>query len=82
MTIEREKCPTFVLENESIITFTDLEILGLYTYIKMLIDTENMTLPDIIEQVQTHFNFNDDYVLKRLKVIADLGLLFIAKEKK
>lgn len=82
MNIEIEKTPAFALENKVIGSFQDLESLGLYTYIKMLIDHEPNTLPVIIERVKEHFDLDDDYILEKIKIIAELGVLFIAKRKR
>ena len=83
MNIEIEKTPAFALENKNVSQFTDLECLGLYTYIKMLKDQESTnTLPAIIEQVKQHFTLDEKYILNKIKEIAELGFLFIAKKEK
>jgi hypothetical protein len=82
MNIEIEKTPAFALENKTVSQFTDLECLGLYTYIKMLKDQESSTLPAILEHVKQHFDLDENYILNKIREIAELGVLFIAKKDK
>jgi len=82
MNIEIEKTPAFALENKTIEQFNDLEALGLYTFIKMVIEHESSTLPAIIDLVKERFNVDEQVVLKKIKVISELGVLFIAKKDK
>lgn len=80
MNIEIEKTPAFALENKIVTQFNDLEALGLYTYIKMLIEHERSTLPIIIGLVKDRFNLEEEYILNKIKVISEVGVLFIAKK--
>lgn len=82
MNIEIEKTPAFALENKIIVQFSDLEALGLYTYIKMLIEQEACTLPVIIDRIKEHFNIDEQHILTKIKVLSELGVLFTAKKDK
>ncbi len=82
MNIEIEKTPAFALENNVVSQFSDLETLGLYTYIKMLIEHESRSLPDIIELIKEHFSLDEQYILNKIKMISETGVLFVAKKNK
>ncbi len=81
MNIEIEKTPAFALEHKIVDKFIDLSALGLYTYIKMLIEHEPKPLPEIIELIKEHFNLDEQYILEKIKVISDLGVLFVSKKE-
>ena len=81
MNIDIEKTPAIVLESKHLERFTDLEALGLYTFTKMLIDQElTITLPMIIERAAQQFNVDEQHILRKIKVMSELGVLFKAKK--
>ena len=81
MNIEIEKTPAIVLESKHLEQFKDLEALGLYTFTKMLIEQElTITLPMIVERVTKQFNVDEQHILRKIKVMSELGVLFKAKK--
>lgn len=79
MNMTIEKHPSTVIEFKNIEAITDLEALGVYTYMKMLIDQEITKAPMVIEQVCKHFSMTEAQVLANIKLLNELGFMMIIK---
>jgi hypothetical protein len=79
MTIE--KYPATTLENRFLELFNELEILGMYTYVRMMIDHETTTVPVIIDRLIEKFNVTQEFVFHILKKFEEAGVLMIVKTK-
>ena len=79
MNDEIEKYPHTRINNKTIEYFNDLDALGLYTYLRMLIDHETTTLPFIIDRIIEKFKVDYEFVMSVLKQLEKERLLFIAK---
>ena len=78
----KENLPAFIdLETRNIKLFDDLEVLGLYCYVKMMLEHETSTLAVIIDRIKQKFDVDEKYILALFKIINDLGLFMVAKEK-
>jgi hypothetical protein len=80
MNDEIEKYPHTRINNKTIEAFNELDVLGLYTYLRMLIDHENTTLPIIIDRIIEKFKVDYEFVMFVLKQLEKEGLLFIARK--
>jgi hypothetical protein len=81
MNVAIEKHLATILENKFIELFDELEVLGMYTYIRMMIDQETTTVPVIIDKLIEKFNIENDFVLFVLKKLEASGALMIVKNK-
>ncbi len=82
MNVEIEKSDEFVLENNDVLLIRDLRVLGIYTFVKMMISQGEYTVPVIIDKMKEQFLINDKEVLDALKVIIeDLCLITMSRTK-
>jgi hypothetical protein len=81
MKSEIEKYPHTRINNFTIEAFNELDVLGLYTYLRMLIDHETTTLTVIIDRIIEKFKVDYEFVMFVLKQFEKEGLLFIMKNK-
>jgi hypothetical protein len=77
---EQDKKGYLLVENKTIQAITDLEALGVYTYMKMLIDEGLMKVTDISEGVCKHFSMTEKRFLENVKFLNDLGFMMIIKK--
>lgn len=76
-----EKYPATGIENKTIELFNELDVLGLYLYLQMLIQHETTTLTTIIDRIIDKFKVDHDFVMFVLKQFETEGLLMVAKKK-
>ena len=81
MNLTIEKYSTTTLENRFIELFNELEILGIYIYVRMMIDHETTTLPVIIDKLIEKFKVSHEFIFHVLKKFEEVGILMIVKTK-
>lgn len=81
MNMTIEKYPATGIENKIIELFNELDVLGLYVYLQMLIQHETTTVTVIIDRIIEKFKVDYEFVMFVLKQLEKEGLLFIAKNK-
>jgi hypothetical protein len=82
MNFSKEKLPAFVLEEKDVTQIRDLRVLGIYTFIKMLMHQGEYTVCLIVDKMKEQFFIDDKEVLKALEVIIeDLKLITMIKKK-
>lgn len=82
MNFTKENIPATVLEDEKILLIRDLRVLGIYTFVSMMIQQGEYTVPIIIDKMKEQFLIDDREVLDALKIIIDdLRLIIMAKNK-
>ncbi len=82
MDFEKEGIPVTALENKKILLIRDLRVLGIYTFVSMMIQQGEYTVPIIIDKMKEQFLIDDREVLDALKIIIDdLRLIIMAKNK-
>jgi len=80
MNDEIEKYPHTRINNKIIEAFNELDVLGLYTYLRMLLDHEATTVTVIIDRIIEKFKVDYGFVMFVLKQLEKEGLLFIARK--
>jgi hypothetical protein len=78
---ENESTGFFLIEINTIKMITDLEALGMYTYMKMLVEQGITTCVIILDLLCKNFSITENYALHKLKLLNDLGLMMIVKTK-
>lgn len=81
MGFEQEKKGYLMVENKTIQAITDLEALGVYTYMKMLIDEGLTNVTEISERVCKHYSMNETRFFKNVKFLNDLGFMMVIKKE-
>ena len=81
MGFEQEKKGYLLVENKTIQAITDLEALGVYTYMKMLIDEGLTKVTEISERVCKHYSMTEKRFLKNVKFLNDLGFMMVIKKE-
>lgn len=82
MNFTKEKLPLTTLENEKILMIRDLRVLGIYTFVTLMVQEGEYTVPIIIDKMKEQFLIDDREVLDALKVIiTDLELISMVKQK-
>jgi len=81
MGFEQEKKGYLMVENKTIQAITDLEALGVYTYMKMLMDEGLTRVTDISERVCKHYSMSEKRFLKNVQFLNDLGFMMIIKRE-
>lgn len=81
MNLIKEKLPSFVLENEDVLKIRDLRILGIYTFVKMMVNDGEHTVARIIDKIKEQFLIDEKMALDMFKIIIDLLLITMSKEK-
>jgi len=81
MNFTKENMPATVLENEKILLIRDLRVLGIYTFVSMMIQQGEYTVPIIVDKMKEQFLIDDREVLDALKIIID-DLMLITMVKK
>lgn len=77
-----EQFPGFILECKYVEQVRDLRVLGMYTYIKMMMSQGEYTVCNIVDKMKEQFFIDDAEVLKMLRIcIEELQLLSMTKEK-
>lgn len=79
--LEVGKIPVTTIKNKELELFDDLDVLGMYVYLQMLIEHETTTVPEIIDRIIGKFKVDHDFVLFVLKQFENAGLLFVAKKQ-
>jgi len=65
----------FVLQNKYIDRIDDLENLGLYTYVCMLLEDKDYTLEELSDQVVKRFGTEENYTYALLEMLEELDLI-------
>ncbi len=82
MNFTKENHPAFVLENKFVEQIRDLRVLGIYTFVKMMMEQGEHTVAIIVDKMKEQFFIDDKEVLAALKIIIeDLGLISMAKKQ-
>lgn len=81
MNMTIEKYPATGIENKTIELFNELDVLGLYVYLQMLIQHETTTVTVIIDRIIEKFKVDYEFVMFVLKQLEKEGLLVIARNK-
>jgi len=77
----KENLPVFVLENKDVEQIRDLRVLGIYTFVKMMITQGECTVCVIIEKMKEQFLITDKEILDGFKIIIeDLLLITMTKQ--
>lgn len=80
MNDEIEKHPHTRINNKTIEAFNELDVLGLYTYFRMLIDHETTTVTEIIDRIIEKFKVDYEFVMLVLKQFEKEGLIYVARK--
>lgn len=80
MNLEIEKLPAFVLENKHVLQIRDLRVLGIYTFVKMMMEQGEHTVCVIIDKMKEQFFIDDKEILEHLKIIIE-DLMLITMHK-
>jgi hypothetical protein len=80
MNFSKEKLPLCTLENKHIVLIEDLAVLGIYTYMKMIMESGECGAHKIIEQIKEHFKILDSDIIKYIRVLEQLGLMTMVKK--
>jgi|FreactcultuFSWF8_1027224.scaffolds.fasta_scaffold27182_1 hypothetical protein len=81
MNMTKENLPVFVLENKDVEQIRDLRVLGIYTFVKMMITQGECTVCVIIEKMKEQFLITDKEILDGFKIIIeDLLLITMTKQ--
>jgi hypothetical protein len=78
---ENESTGFFLIEINTIKVITDLEALGMYTYMKMLIEQGITKCVVILDLISKNFSISENHALKKLKILDDLGIMVVVKTK-
>ncbi len=78
---EDDSLPITILQNGIIELFNELDILGMYAYVRMMIEHKTRTLPEIIDKLIEKFQVDHDFVLFVFKKFQDAGVFMIAKQE-
>jgi hypothetical protein len=81
MGFSQEQLPYTTLDNRNIELFNELQVLGMYTYVRMMIDHETTTVPVIIDKLIEKFKVTHDFVFDVLKKFEETGVLMIVKTR-
>jgi hypothetical protein len=82
MNFTKENIPATLLENEKVLAIRDLRVLGIYTFVLLMIQQGEYTVTLIIDKMKEQFFIEDKEVLDALKIIIDdLMLITMVKEK-
>jgi hypothetical protein len=77
-----EQFPEFTLESKYVEQVRDLRVLGIYTYVKMMISQGEYTVCVIVDKMKEQFFISDKEMIDALKIIIeDLQLLTMVQEK-
>ena len=71
MNMTKENLPVFVLENKDVEQIRDLRVLGIYTFVKMMITQGECTVCVIIEKMKEQFLITDKEILDGFKIIIE-----------
>lgn len=81
MNDEIENYPNTKIKNITIESFNNLDFLGMYVFLRMMIDHETTTVTLIVDRIIEKFNVSHEFVMKAFKMYEDKGLLMIIKKK-
>lgn len=82
MNFTKEKVPAFVLEDSDILKIRELRVLGIYTFVKMMMNQGEYTVPIIIDKMKEQFFIEEKELLEGLKIIIeDLLLITMIKNE-
>ena len=59
----------------------DTDLLGIYSYIQIIMQHETSVLPLIIDKIKEQFNLEESYILEKIKELEEMGLLFVARNR-
>lgn len=80
--LTKENIPAFVLENEKILKIHDLRVLGIYTFVKMMMNDGESSVSIIVDKIKDQFLIDDKEVISSFKIIIDnLMLVSMYKNK-
>lgn len=77
----KEKNGFILIDNKAIEAITDLEALGVYTYMKMLVEQEITKVVVISDLVCKHFSISENQFLENVRFLNDLGFMMVIKRK-
>jgi hypothetical protein len=80
MNLVKEKLSVFTIENKHVVLIEDLEVLGIYTYMKMIMESGECGAHKIIEQIKEHFKIPDSDIIEHIRVLEQLGLMTMVKK--
>lgn len=81
MGFKKEPKGYLMVDNKAIQAITDLEALGVYTYMKMLIEEGLTKVTDISERVCKHYSMSEKRFLKNVQFLNDLGFMMVIKKE-
>ncbi len=82
MNYTKEKLPVFLLENEKVFLIRDLRILGIYTFLRMMMEQGEHTVCVLVDKMKEQFFIDDKELLNALTIIIEeLHLISMIKEK-
>ena len=76
----QQEIPSLTLWHDNIKAINDPEALGVYTYMKMLMDCGKIILSDMIKIMSEHFKMTEDEVLKNIRELNKLGLIMVSNK--
>lgn len=79
---ENDIAKEFRRQNKSVTEIKNLETLGVFTFIKMLIDHEVTPLPFIIDQMCEQFEITKDTAMAHIAMLVELDLLLVTRKSK
>lgn len=65
---------------KSVTDLTDLETLGIYAYIQIIMQHETSVLPIIIDKIKEQFNVKEKFILDKIRELEKVGLLHVARK--
>ena len=82
MKLTKENLPVTSINSEKVALIKDLEIIGIYVFLEMLVQQGEYSLPIIVNRIKEQFHIKEEKVLKALKVIIDdLQLVYLVKDR-
>lgn len=74
-----DRSPVTILDNRILESFNELEVLGIYAYVRMLLEQEITTLVTIIDKLIEKFNVDHDFLMYVFKKFKTAGVFTIMK---
>ncbi len=81
MNFSKEKLPVFALEYKDVDKIRDLRVLGIFTFVKMMIDQGEYTVCVIIDKMKEQFFITDKEIIDGLRIIIEELLLLTMTKK-
>ncbi len=78
---DKEKLYLTHIENKNIELFDDASVLGIYTYVRMMIEHEKTTVCEIVDKLMNKFTLTQKHVMGVFELFEQLGVLTVIKQE-